>query len=189
MGIGKNGTFDIHPDWCQWAVLTIYDEVLVNESNEEEILSKAILPKFILSYFSFFKCKTIDYFLLPIEGHGLWDKKECFGKLPNKSDYNEKMAVLTRATIRIRRLKRFWAHVDDVAKEMKQADGFITSIGVGEIPLIKNGTFSLWESKGHIKRFAYKMQSHSNVVAKTRKENWYQEEMFVRFKPLLIKGL
>ena len=32
-----------------------------------------------------------------------------------------------------------------------------------------------------MKQFAYSMQEHAEVIRKTRKEDWYSEEMFVRF--------
>ena len=33
-----------------------------------------------------------------------------------------------------------------------------------------------------MKQFAYKMKNHAEVIQKTRKENWYSEDMFVRFE-------
>ena len=39
-----------------------------------------------------------------------------------------------------------------------------------------------------MKNFAYQMKEHTEVIRKTRKENWYSEDMFVRFKPLKISG-
>ena len=44
-----------------------------------------------------------------------------------------------------------------------------------------------------MKQFAYQMHRHKEIVQKTRKENWYSEDMFVRFRPLktigTIKGI
>jgi hypothetical protein len=39
-----------------------------------------------------------------------------------------------------------------------------------------------------MKQFAYKMKDHAEVIQKTRKENWYSEDMFVRFKVLQTWG-
>ena len=71
---------------------------------------------------------------------------------------------------------------------MSTAKGLITSIGIGEMPYIKQATFSIWQSKDDMKNFAYQMKEHAEVIRKTRKENWYSEDMFVRFKPLKITG-
>ncbi len=91
------------------------------------------------------------------------------------------IAVLTRATIRSGKLRRFWQHVEAVAQRMTQAEGFISSVGIGEVPWIKQATFSIWQSKSAMKAFAYQSYQHSDVIRKTRTEDWYSEEMFVRF--------
>jgi hypothetical protein len=64
---------------------------------------------------------------------------------------------------------------------MQTAEGFITSVGIGEIPWIKQATFSVWQSKESMKAFAYGMKEHAEVIKKTRQQQWYSEDMFVRF--------
>jgi hypothetical protein len=71
---------------------------------------------------------------------------------------------------------------------MTDAPGFITSVGIGEIPWLKQATFSVWESKDHMKQFAYSKREHSEVIKKTRRNNWYSEDMFVRFSILSTRG-
>jgi heme-degrading monooxygenase HmoA len=71
---------------------------------------------------------------------------------------------------------------------MNGAKGFVTSIGIGEMPYIKQATFSIWQNKESMKNFAYQMKEHAEVIRKTRKENWYSEDMFARFKVLKITG-
>jgi heme-degrading monooxygenase HmoA len=195
MGSGKNGTFDKTPDLQQWAILAISNRQLSmikgqssNENSKFEIQNsnflKDIYGSFIARWLAFFEATTITYLLEPIEGHGLWDGKKVFGELPPKSDYEGKIVILTRATIRLRKLSSFWRNVDGVASQMAGAKGFITSYGIGEVPWIKQATVSIWESKEDMKNFAYKMHQHAEVIKKTRHEKWYSEDMFVRFKLL-----
>lgn len=176
MGSGKNGTFDLTPDLNQWAML------FTTENMQDK------MPGFIYSYFKFFKCSLKEFLLQPIEGHGLWDKKKVFGELKNKLSDDEVIATLTRATIRLSRLKNFWSNVAGVANKMATAKGLIASFGIGEAPWIKQATFSIWENKSAMKDFAYSMQEHSTVIKKTRSENWYKEELFVRFRIISVKG-
>ena len=129
-----------------------------------------------------------QFLLQPIEGHGSWDGKKVFGDLSKRTEDTGSIAVLTRATIRINRLKNFWKNVDAVSGIMPSAPGFILSYGIGELPWIKQATFSIWQNKESMKAFAYSMQQHADVIKKTRKEKWYKEEMFVRFKILSVKG-
>ena len=135
-----------------------------------------------------FPLRTIFPTAKTIEGHGTWDGKEVFGPLAKQTGHEGITAVLTRATIRLNKLRNFWKNVDSVAVQMNAAEGFITSFGIGEMPWIKQATFSVWQSKSDMKDFAYKMQQHAEVIRKTRKEDWYSEDMFVRFIPLACKG-
>ena len=190
MGCGKNGTFDKVPDLQQWAILSALPQKLAEQ--EKQFPQQAVLKKlyggFISQWFSFFSCETYTLFLEAIEGHGTWDGKEVFGELPAKSDYEGLIATLTRATVRINKLKYFWQHVAPVASQMATAPGFLTSFGIGEVPWIKQATFSVWDSKAAMKAFAYGMKQHAEVIVKTRKEKWYSEDMFVRFKVLHSSG-
>ncbi len=176
MGSGKNGTFDIHPDLNQWAILFI-----ANDSS-----TKA--PQFIYKYWRFFHCDIKEFLLQPIEGHGLWNGKKVFGELSTQTAHDGSIAVLTRATIKLNRLKNFWNNVEDVSTKMPFAKGLIISYGIGEMPLIKQATFSVWENKETMKNFAYNLKEHTAVIRKTRNENWYKEELFVRFRILSVTG-
>lgn len=176
MGSGKNGAFDIHPDLNQWALLFTADDTTIK------------VPAFLYHYWKFFRCDIKQLLLQPLEGHGLWDGKKVFGELPKQTVYDGPIAVLTRATIRLSRLKNFWSNVDAVADITTSAKGLIISYGIGEVPWIKQATFSIWENKAAMKNFAYSLQQHKEVIHKTRNENWYKEEMFVRFRILGAKG-
>ena len=193
MGCGKNGSFDTMPDLQQWAVLTISCMEpgvagLQVFDNGETNICKELFGSFIAKWFSFFKCETYTLLMEPIESHGLWDGKKVFGDLPAKSDYTGIIAVLTRATIRINKLKYFWQNVAPVAQRMHTAKGFLFSAGVGEIPWIKQATFSIWQTKEEMKAFAYGTKEHAEVIQKTRKQDWYSEEMFTRFKIIKTIG-
>ncbi len=190
MGCGKNGTFDKTPDWQQWAVLQVcsLESVVCASTTNPSADHRPQAADFLHRWWKFFGCEIWTLVLEPIEGHGTWDGKECFGPLPKQTDYEGQIGILTRATIRLHKLSNFWKQVDAVASQMAAADGFINSLGIGEIPWIKQATFSIWESKAHMKQFAYQMQEHAEVIRKTRKENWYSEDMFVRFKILSSTG-
>ena len=180
MGCGRNGTFDVVPDARQWAILFV-------PTNPENI--SISLPRFFLWWWKIFGAERYTLNLQPIEGHGTWDGKEVFGSFEGKEKvYHGIMAVLTRATIRPGKLLAFWKQVAPVASMMASAPGFITSVGIGEIPWIKQATFSVWESKELMQQFAYRRREHSEVIKKTRSDRWYSEDMFVRFSILSSEG-
>lgn len=188
LGCGKNGSFDKHPDWQQWGILAVHNALTETEAFNAAGHINNLYGSFINKWLHFFNCETWTIFLEPLEGHGKWDGQHPFGTLAKQTNYNGLVATLTRATIRLNKLKAFWQNVAGAANEMAGAKGFVTSVGIGEMPYIKQATFSIWESKDDMKAFAYQMHQHTAIIQKTRKENWYSEDMFVRFKPLKIIG-
>lgn len=189
LGCGRNGTFDKSPDWRQWALLQVWkgEEQLAAFTNPKGLLN--MQPRIISGYWRLFKCEVFTVVLQAEEGHGLWDGEPVFGSLPKKGNTSTApVAVLTRATIRLKKLNRFWGHVNAVAVQMKSAPGFIYSVGIGEAPFVKQATFSVWQSRAHMQQFAYQMKEHREVVVKTHKEQWYSEEMFVRFSIVAAHG-
>jgi hypothetical protein len=187
LGCGKNGSFSIAPDWRQWALLVcLKNDINIEDRNANNLrsLSSKLIGSFIMDWWNFFKVDKKMFFLHPIEGHGKWDGKDAFGSLPRKTSYEGEIGVLTRASIRGSKAVDFWKHVEAVATEMKNAPGFRYSIGIGEVPWIKQATFSIWQSKENMMQFSYNMPHHKEVIQKTRKDDWYSEDMFVRFKIL-----
>jgi len=71
---------------------------------------------------------------------------------------------------------------------MADASGYITSFGIGEAPVYRQATFSIWRSIDDVKAFAYASREHAEVIKKTRDEKWYNEELFARFKPVASFG-
>jgi heme-degrading monooxygenase HmoA len=179
MGCGRSGTFDIYPDLHQWCIMLI-----INESDYKNSFAiNEIMGSFIGTWKKLFCTKSYSIVLRPKALHGTWDGKQPFGLMDkNKPTYDGKIAVLTRATIRLRKMKQFWSHVEGVAENLKTQKGFHTSIGVGEIPWKKQATLSIWDSIEDMQAFAYQQRAHAEVVKKTRSEDWYSEDMFVRFE-------
>lgn len=175
LGSGKNGTFDLTPDWQQWGLLAVW--------NSQQDFERFNQRSFISRWWKMFAHEQWTILCEPLQSHGKWDGKQPFGN-PQAGNYQGPVAVLTRATIRTRRLKNFWNNVDEVANMMTSAKGYITSIGIGEAPVYRQATFSVWESLDDVKNFAYRSRQHAEVIKKTRSEDWYSEELFARFKPV-----
>ncbi|HEK21266.1 MULTISPECIES: DUF3291 domain-containing protein [unclassified Mucilaginibacter] len=179
LGTGRNGTFDLQPDWQQWGLLAVW-----NTTDDYEQFAQR---SFVSKWWKLFAKEQWTIICRPLQSHGKWDGKEPFGKSDTK-ETDGPIAVLTRATIKMSRLKNFWSHVDEVADIMSKAPGYITSVGVGEAPVYRQATFSIWQSFDQMKAFAYKSKEHAEVIKKTRSEGWYSEELFARFKILGSNG-
>ena len=135
------------------------------------------------------KCaEHLTLHLQPIKSDGKWDGTNPFQSDPDFDPAGRPIAILTRATIRPSRLIRFWRSVPNSSEMILRQPGHLFSIGVGELPLIQQATFSLWENLDAVKRYAYREGPHKKVVQQTRKYDWYSEELFARFVVTGMEG-
>ncbi|MEV5327473.1 spheroidene monooxygenase [Nonomuraea sp. N2-4H] len=98
------------------------------------------------------------------------------------------VAVLTRASIRPRRLVAFYRSVPSVEELLRRQDGCLASIGMGEWPVARQATFSLWRDAAAVRAFAYRGAAHRQVIERVRAHDWYAEELFARFVPYASEG-
>jgi hypothetical protein len=125
--------------------------------------------------------------LAPLQAHGAWDGVNPFaGAAPGQPE--GPVAVLTRASIRLRRAPRFWRFVEPTSRALAGAEGLRLAIGLGELPLVRQATFSVWESVAAMQQYAYRDVRHREVIQLTRREGWYGEELFARFQLLKSTG-
>jgi hypothetical protein len=178
MGSGGQKGFGIFPNFGQYALLcshsTLFEAEYFIKNNE---IFNCLANK-SQSY------KTI--YLEPTSSHGTWDGQRPFK--PSTSSKKEQIAIVTRGRIKTSKLWQFWQFVGPTSKDLDQADGLLFSIGIGELPLIQQATFSIWQNTEKMQQYAYKSMQHSQVIQQTRKMGWYKEELFARFSILKTEG-
>ena len=97
------------------------------------------------------------------------------------------MASLTRASIRPRKALRFWSHSPPAEAALERADGCLLAVGLGEAPLLRQATFSVWESQAAMDAYA-RSGAHLEAIRAALQGDWFSESMFVRFVPLQLSG-
>lgn len=134
-------------------------------------------------------CETWTATLAPLRAHGLWNGVNPFDyQVEPAAEAPGPVAVLTRASIRLRRAPRFWRYVEPTSRALAAASGVRLAIGLGELPLVRQATFSIWESAAAMQHYAYRDAQHREVIQLTRREGWYSEELFARFQVLSSEG-
>lgn len=100
----------------------------------------------------------------------------------------EPVVVVTRARVRPTRWRPFTGAMPGVDADLGQAPGLLHSIGVGEWPVLTQGTLSVWADTPSMTAFA-RTQAHRTAVRRTADEGWYAEELFARFSVERVAGM
>lgn len=181
LGSGGGNGFSIWPNFGVYGLLQVWE----SEAQADDFFAQHPL-------FQNFRERASEQFTVYLKTskvHGAWDGGTPFAEnTPFQPD--APLAVLTRATIRTSYLWRFWSFVPKVSKAMwrEHQEGLLFSVGIGELPLVQQATFSLWKNSALMQAYAYKGKLHSEVVKKTRELGWYKEELFARFHPYRAEG-
>jgi spheroidene monooxygenase len=125
-------------------------------------------------------------FLSPTSVRGQWS-----GVTPFEADHPADagpVAALTRATIKPRAALRFWKRVPDISTVIGTDDNVVFKIGIGEVPLLHQVTFSIWPDTTTMANFARADGPHARAIKAVRAGDWFQEELYARFQVTACDG-
>ena len=97
------------------------------------------------------------------------------------------VASLTRASIKVSRLAAFWRMQPAAERSLQQAPGCELAVGLGEAPLLRQCTFSLWRDQAALDAYA-RSGAHLQAIKAAYAGQHFAESMFVRFAPLSVQG-
>lgn len=97
------------------------------------------------------------------------------------------VAALTRASVRPSRAAGFWRHAPSSQADLAAATGCRLAVGLGEAPVLRQATFSLWDSVAAMDAYA-RGGAHLAAIRAAGREGYFSESMFVRFVPRLLRG-
>ena len=179
LGSGRGKGFNPFPDWSVYCLLQVWES--------EEAAHAFFNSSDLMKQYTYRTDELFTLYMKNISAGGTWVGKTPFKK---GADLNPDLpiAVITRATIKWNWLIRFWKYVPTSQEALDGNEGLIYTKGVGEIPIVQMATFSLWKNFEAVKQFAYNSKQHQEAIRKTRKNDWYREELFARFQPYKSVG-
>ena len=177
LGSGKDAGFGLQPSFVHQGALFHF--------RAESFASQFLKTSEIISTY---KEKSDEFFLSklePISSRGSWS-----GNTIDIEKFQPSLgpvASLTRASIRLSKAKRFWSFAPAAEISLANKKGCMLAVGLGEAPVLRQATFSIWESLECLDTYA-RTGSHLNAIRAAAKEKYFKESMFVRFKAMHLEG-
>lgn len=98
------------------------------------------------------------------------------------------LAALTRATVKPSRALKFWKHEPAISDLIGRDPNVIFKIGIGEVPLMQQVTFSIWPDTDSMAAFARRGGPHAEAIRAVREGGLFAEELYARFSVLEDHG-
>jgi hypothetical protein len=179
LGTGRGSSTAPGADLRRWAIFAVWDD----ERHLYDFTERSPLGRRFSS-----TSQSWNVVMHAHGGHGTWRGFDVLGALPLVERHDGPLVAITRAQVRMRHWRTFAAAGRPVSAAAQGAHGLRAVAGIGEAPLGRQATVSVWDSMAHLQRFAYSDRAHADVVRRTREQRWYGEEMFARFVPLRSWG-
>lgn len=173
-GSGTGEGFTPRPNTAVWAILATWPDAQTARHRIETA------PVFRRWRARAAECWTI--LLEPTSARGRWSGVQPF--TPGDGANAGPVVALTRATMRLSTFLRFWRRVPDISAAIGRDPDVIFKIGIGEVPLLHQVTFSIWPDAAAMARFARGNGPHGRAIEAVRTEGWFAEELYARFRIL-----
>ncbi len=171
-GSGTGEGFTPIPNTGVYAILAVFDDAAQAE--------RAIAEDRPWCLYRARAAEAWTLFLSPISSRGAWA-----GVAPFEVHRDTKagpLVALTRATVKPAIAARFWNRVPSISRMIGADPNVLFKIGIGEVPLLHQVTFSIWPDAHSMASFARHSGPHAAAIDAVRSGRWFREELYARFR-------
>lgn len=187
MGSGHGGGFSLRPSGTHQGVIALLDHLQTAQAFLQGPEVAAMRERARHSWTG----------LLTVESaRGSWDGQSWAATAPKQlgpsatlpaSHADQPLAVITRASIRPTKAMTFWKHAPGSQADLQQAPGCRLAMGLGEAPLLRQCTFSLWQDTASMQAYA-QGSAHGAAARAAWRQDFFSESLFVRMRLLEEQG-
>jgi spheroidene monooxygenase len=177
LGSGAGGGFGLAPSGTHQGLFLAFDE----EASAREFIAQS--P--VLEAYRSRSRELCVALLRACSSKGSWDGAAM--AVTAEAPVEGPIAALTRASIRPQHALPFWRLSPPAETDLHAAAGCELAAGLGEAPLLRQATFSLWTDTAAMNAYA-RSGAHQQAIHRAYSGGYFSETMFVRFVPLLLQG-
>lgn len=177
LGSGQNGGFQLKPSLDHQAWFGVFS----SRSKAETFVSQSPM---LQSY----RAHSLDYLVLTMQAYqsrGSWSGF-CIDPTADRPASGP-IVSLTRASIRPAKALDFWRQSPAAEADLEQAQGCELAMGLGEMPVFRQATLSLWQQESCLIQYA-QTGAHQRAIAAAYGRHFFSESMFTRFQLLRAQG-
>jgi spheroidene monooxygenase len=183
MGSGHGGGFSLRPSATHQGLICTFTQL--------DLALEFLQSPAVLAYRS--RARECWAGVLSVQSaRGHWDKQAWQASSAQAMGVHAQaqgpFAVLTRASIMPTKAMAFWRYAPAAQAELNQAPGCLLAMGLGEAPVLRQCTFSLWKDTESMVHYAHQ-GAHMRAIAAAQKHGFFTESMFVRMQVLHMRGL
>lgn len=188
MGSGHGGGFGIRPSASHQGLIAMFDHA----DQASAFLAGAHVKAM--------RERAGDFWsgmLEVLSARGQWDAQAwgatpatqlgSFARAANDEEAPRPLAALTRASIRPAKAMAFWRNAPAAQAAMQSAQGCTLAMGLGEAPLVRQCTFSLWKDTPSMLAYAHQ-GAHQAAIEAAYRHGYFSESLFVRMRLLAHHG-
>ncbi len=182
MGSGHGGGFSLRPSATHQGLICTFSHL--------DLALKFLDSPWVQAYRD--RAREFWMGVLTVQSaRGHWDKQAWQATSPEalgaQAEAKGPFAVLTRASIVPTKAMAFWRHAPAAQAELSTSPGCLLAMGLGEAPLVRQCTFSLWQDTAAMLNYAHQ-GAHQTASAAAYRHQFFSESLFVRMQVMQMAG-
>ncbi len=187
MGSGHGGGFSLRPSASHQGLITVFEHP---DQAHDFLSSPYVAACHERARESWSAMLSVD------SARGEWDG-QAWARTPVAPDASSvldehsspalPLAVITRASIRPAKTMAFWRYAPAAQADLERSPGCLLAMGLGEVPLVRQCTFSLWRNTASMLAYAH-TGAHQTAIEAAHRNGFFSESLFLRMRVLSQQG-